>query len=256
MAVKTNISIIIIAGCEETVIERALKSASFADEIIFVAANSNKGTINLAKKYTEKIYQTEDEFGKHFAKWRNLGLSKANNDWVFYLDSDEEITLDLKTELINIAKRESEYSHYAVPRQNYYLGKKVRFGGSWPDYVKRYFRRSALKKWQGKLHEQPIISGEIGYLSHFLNHYTHRDLTSMMEKTIAWTELEAKALHEAGHPPVAWWRFFRMMATKFWERMIKQKAWKDGTVGWINSIFEVFNTFIIYARLWEMQNKK
>jgi len=254
--VKSGISIIIIAGKESKVINRALTSAAWADEIIFVAANSDAATINLAKKYTKKIYQTEDEFGKHFAKWRNLGLSKAKSNWVFYLDADEEITLKLKNELISIACKKSEHSHYAVPRQNYYLGKRVRFGGSWPDYVKRFFKRSSLKKWQGKLHEQPVVSGTLGYLTHPLNHYTHRDLTSMMEKTIAWTQLEAKALYDASHPPVVWWRFFRMMATKFWQRLIIQKAWKDGTVGWINAIFEMFNTFIIYARLWEMQNKR
>jgi len=250
---KTNISIIIIAGCEETIIGKALKSACWADEIIFVAANSNQETIKIAQKYTKKIYKIKDEFGKHFAKWRNLGLKNAKSDWVFYLDADEEITPKLKNELIYIVGQKSKGNFYAIPRQNYYLGKKVRFGGSWPDYVKRFFKRSALKKWQGRLHEYPIIAGEINYLKNHLNHFTHRDLSSMMQKTIVWTELEAEALYEANHPPVVWWRFFRMMATKFWHRIVVQKAWKDGTVGWINSIFEVFNTFIIYARLWEKQ---
>jgi hypothetical protein len=46
------------------------------------------------------------------------------------------------------------------------------------------------------------------------------------------------------------------MFTKFWERAIKESMWKDGIVGWISIIFEMFDTFIIYAKLWELQQKK
>ena len=77
----------------------------------------------------------------------------------------------------------------------------------------------------------------------------------MLQKTIKWTDLEAKLLYQNQHPPVYWWRFPRMMFTKFWERAIKEKMYKDGTVGWISIIFEMFNTFIIYARLWELQQE-
>jgi hypothetical protein len=78
----------------------------------------------------------------------------------------------------------------------------------------------------------------------------------MVNKTLAWTDTEAKALFKADHPPVVWWRFIRMMFTKAWERLIKQQMWRDGQVGWVSVIFEVFNTFLIYARLWELQQKQ
>jgi len=44
-----------------------------------------------------------------------------------------------------------------------------------------------------------------------------------------------------------------MIFTKFWERLVKQQMWRDGTVGWISAIFESYDTFIIYAKLWEKQ---
>ncbi|MFH1601744.1 MAG: hypothetical protein ABIB61_02185 [Candidatus Shapirobacteria bacterium] len=113
-----------------------------------------------------------------------------------------------------------------------------------------------MKKWTGKLHERPVYKGNLGYLKNPIKHLTHRDLTSMLEKTIKWTQTEANLLYKSSHPPMAAWRIARMMFTKFWERVIKQGAWRDGTVGWINSIFETFNTFIIYARLWEKQQER
>ncbi len=75
----------------------------------------------------------------------------------------------------------------------------------------------------------------------------------MLEKTLVWTDMEAQALFDAQHPPVFWWRFPRMMLTKTWQRLIKEQMWRDGTVGWISVIFESFDTFIIYAKLWEKQ---
>jgi hypothetical protein len=68
--------------------------------------------------------------------------------------------------------------------------------------------------------------------------------------------MEAQALFQNNHPPVVWWRFIRMMLTKIWQRLIVQRMWQDGVVGWISVIFETFDTFLIYARLWELQQKQ
>lgn len=256
MSSKNKLSIIILAGNEQEIIKQALDSAVWADQIVLVAANSTDHTVKIAQKYTQDIIIHSDNYGRHYDTWRNLGLKKATSDWVFYLDADEKISPALKKELLTTITSPHPHFYYALPRLNHYLGQKVTHGGTYPDHVKRLYRRDKLKKWLGKVHEKPVISGSLGFLKNDLLHYTHRDLTSMLQKTIIWTQTEAQALYDARHPPVVWWRILRMMATKFWERIIKQSSWKDGAVGIVNSIFEVFNTFIIYARLWEMQNRK
>jgi len=255
---KNNLSIIILAGNEEQMIVDCLKSCQWAEEIVLVAANSSDNTVNLAKKTIPKIkiISTKDEYNKNFSKWRNLGYKSSTKGWLLYIDADERINPSLKEEIEFIIKKSGKLSYYAIPRANFYLGKRVRHGGSYPDYVKRLFNRQFFHGYQGILHEEPIIEGEIGYLKNDLSHYTHRSLSSMIEKTLVWTDMEAMALYKNDHPPVVWWRFIRMMLTKIWERLIKQKMWKDGTVGWISVIFETFDTFLIYARLWEIQQKQ
>jgi glycosyltransferase involved in cell wall biosynthesis len=260
MAVKTsNISIIVLAGNEEKMIVDCLKSCNWVEEIILVAANSSDNTINLAKKIISniKIVKTNDEYNKNFSKWRNLGFKLSTKDWILYIDADERITLNLKNQIIkNINTSKLCFSHFAFPRANYFLGQRVRFGGSYPDYVKRLYKRKYFSGYNGILHEEPIISGELGFIKSDLLHYTHRDLYSMVNKTLVWSDTEAQALYKSGHPPVVWWRFIRMMLTKFGERFIKQQMWRDGEVGWISVIFETYNTFLIYARLWELQQKQ
>ncbi|MFA6007169.1 MAG: glycosyltransferase family 2 protein [Candidatus Shapirobacteria bacterium] len=250
-----KLSIIVLAGNEAELIKDCLKSASFAEEIILVLANSTDKTKKVAQslKLPLKIIETTDEYNRNFSKWRNLGYQAASGDWLFYLDADERITPDLQKEILSTINTPKLFNYFVIPRANYYLGKRVHFGGSYPDYVKRLYHRVDFSGYQGYLHEEPIIVGTLGYLKNDLLHYTHRNLSSMLQKTLVWTDMEAEALFDNHHPPVVWWRFPRMMLTKFWQRLIKQQMWRDGVVGWISVIFECFDTFIIYARLWEKQ---
>lgn len=250
-----RLSAVILARNEEGVIEDCLESVKWADEIILVDSGSTDKTCKIAKEYGAKIVDVAFK-GLEFSRWRNLGKEKAIGDWILYVDADERATPLLRTEIEKELERKPQpYTAFSIPRRNFFLGREMRYGGAWPDYVKRLFLKKKLNRWERKLHEDPIFEGKMGKLENPLVHITHRDLTSMLTKTIAWTEIEAELLYRAKHPPVVWWRFFRMMATKFFERIVKLGGWRDGTEGWINAIFETFNTFIIYARLWERQQK-
>jgi len=256
---KVDLSIIIISGNAQNDIKRCLDSCTFANEIILVAANSTDATVNIAKELIPKIKitSTTDGYNRNFSKWRNLGWKLATKKWILYVDTDEVVTDELKKEIINtISSKEITNSYYVIPRLNHFLGHRVRYGGTYPDYVKRLFHSPDFDGYQGILHEEPIIKGSLGYLKSGFLHFTHQDLNSMLKKSLVWTDMEAVALFEDNHPPVVWWRFPRMMLTKFWERLIVQNMWRDGIVGWISVIFEVFDTYMIYARLFELQRNK
>jgi (heptosyl)LPS beta-1,4-glucosyltransferase len=141
---KIPLSIIILAGNEEKMIVDCLKTCSWAEEIILVAANSSDNTVDLAKKTIPniKVIKTEDEYNKNFSKWRNLGFKSVTKNWLLYVDADERITPDLKNKITKIVSSNSQkFTHYAIPRANHFLGQRVRYGGSYPDYVKRLYCR-------------------------------------------------------------------------------------------------------------------
>ena len=255
-----NISAVIIAKNAEGLIVDCLESVSFCDEIVVVDAGSNDKTVEIAKKMNARVfeYKTDD-----FSQLRNFGLEKANGDWVFYIDTDERATdslrenikyqISLRPELRARANINDNISAFKIKRKNFYLG-----NNEWPyvERLERLFKRDKLKGWRGKLHESPIIDGKIEELDGFLLHYTHRDLKSMLEKTIEWSRIEAELRFKSGHPRMIWWRFPRVMISAFSASYIKQGGWKIGTAGLIESIYQSFSAFITYARLWEMQNKK
>lgn len=259
MAAGVNLTIIVIAGNEEKMIGDCLKSASFAKEII-LSTNSTDKTVEIAKKIIPHVAVYRDPISSrpfNFSQARNRAFKKAHSGWVMYLDADERIPVSLRREIIKTTKgTPGLFTNFDIPRANYFLGKRVKYGGTYPDYVKRLFWKNNFSGYTGAVHEQPSVSGPGSALQNDLLHLTHRDLTSMLEKTIKWTEIEAKMLFDSNHPLVVWWRFPRMMFTKFWQRFIKEQMWKDGMVGLVSVIFEVFDTFIIYARLWEIQQNQ
>ena len=131
----------------------------------------------------------------------------------------------------------------------------MRYGGWWPDYVIRLFRKRYLRGYKNDLHEEPVYNGNLGYVKAPFIHVKHDNLTAMMEKTNMWSEIEAKLMFEAHHPSMNVSRFLSAMWREFWLRMIKNRGFMDGIEGMIYALYQVYSKFVSYAKLWELQIK-
>lgn len=246
-----KISVIIPAFNEEAFIENALKSASFADEILVLDSGSTDKTVDLAAKYNARIIKYQWQGFKYS---HELGTREATSDWVFFLDADERISRDLRIKLLDVLSH-PKADAYQVVRQNYIMGQALKHGGWYPDQVTRLINRHRLVRWVGQLHEYPQIDGHIGSIDSPIYHLTHRNLDWMMEKSSRYTKLQAQ-IALPNHPKVRVRNFFGAMAREFWYRAVRQAGWKDGLVGWLEIIYQTFNAFLVQVHIWEMQRKK
>jgi glycosyltransferase involved in cell wall biosynthesis len=244
-----NLSAVILTKNSEDLIADCIDSVSFCDEIIVIDDYSTDRTADLAKHLGASVFPYSSD---SFAKKRNLGLKKAKGRMLIYLDVDERVSPELAEEIKGILERKNDiYAAYRLQRKNFYLG-----NNEWPtiEKLERLFKKSKLEEWYGEIHESPRVNGDIGDLNvGYIIHYTHRDLTSMLNKTIEWSKIEAELRFDSGHPRMSEWRFFRVMITAFYNSYFKQKGYKVGTAGLIESIFQSYSMFITYARLWELQ---
>ncbi len=229
----SKISAIILTGgkIDKELMDKCLASVSWCDEIVEVETSSLKGS---------------------FAEWRNQGAKMAKNEWLFYVDTDEEVTPKLKEQILNVIGS-NEFAAYAIPRKNIFLGHVMKWGGWKPDFVLRLIKKDKLDGWSGELHEQPKILGNICHLNEPLIHTSHRNLTEMVEKTNKWSEIEAKLLFDSGHPKMNVFRFFSAGFREAWYRGIIKLGFLDGTVGVIEIIYQTFSRLITYSKLWELQ---
>ncbi len=107
---KPIVSIGLIVKNEEARLEKCLAAIkriidAVPGEIVVVDTGSTDGTVEIAKKYTDKVY--DFAWIDDFAAARNFGLSKCNGEWFMYLDADEVLDEDV-TPLVEFLKSESE----------------------------------------------------------------------------------------------------------------------------------------------------
>lgn len=226
--------------------------------VIIYGGNYDKKLLEIAKKSVSWCDETVLVNGVNgsFNDWRNEGLKKATGEWVLYLDSDEEATVELKDEILKLIKISSSVGCFAIPRRNTIFNREFKYSGQYPDYQKRLFKRDKLKKWTGTVHEEPIFEGEMGHLTSPIIHYKNMTLSEMVEKTNRWSEIEAKLMFDAKHPPMNIFRFASAGFREFILRFIKQKAFLDGKEGVIYGIYQIYSKLISYSKLWEMQINK
>lgn len=85
-----KLSACLIVKDEEPCIEKCLKSVkNHVDEIVVVDTGSTDNTIELAKKYADKVLNFK--WVNDFSAARNFSLKCAEYDWIFVLDADNEV---------------------------------------------------------------------------------------------------------------------------------------------------------------------
>ena len=182
---------------------------------------------------------------------------EAKGDWLLYLDADERVTPLLKKEILELVKNlDDSVGVYAIPRRNFIFDQEFKHSSQYPDYQKRLYRKSKLKKWVGDLHEEPIYEGELKHIKNPMVHLKKMTLSQMMDKTNRWSDFEARLMIEAHHPPMNIVRFLSAMTREFWKRMIVEMAFLDGSKGIIYAMYQVYSKFVSYAKLWELQQKQ
>lgn len=246
-----KLSALVLTYNEEEMIEDCLKQLDFVDEIIVLDQNSEDKTVQIAKQFTNKIIfsNTQD-----FAKNRDILASQAKSDWLLYIDADERLTKELSSE-IKQAIKDPRYSAFSFPRKNIILGKWLKHGGWWPDYVPRLFKKDKLKGWYGQVHESPKVDGSFGYFKTPIIHLTARSINQMLAKTTEWAKIEAELFQKENYPQVTIVKVAKAAIAEFFRRYLAKRGFLDGTVGLIEAIYQSFHQAVILTYLWEAQHK-
>jgi glycosyltransferase involved in cell wall biosynthesis len=146
MSDRVPISVIILTYNEEKNIEKCLKSVfGWVGEIIIVDSYSTDKTIEIAKKYTNKIYQHPFKNQSKQFNWA-LDTLLLKGEWIMRLDADEIVTLKLQEELLNkLGSFSKEITGLYVKRRVYFMDKWVRHGGYYPIWLLRIWRKEKAR---------------------------------------------------------------------------------------------------------------
>lgn len=249
---KQKLSVVISAYNEEKKITDCLESVKWADEIIFVDNSSTDKTVEIAKKYTSKIFVRPNNLMLNINK--NFGFTKAQGNWILSLDSDEQITAELSKEIrTKINNRDSIINGYYIPRKNIIFGKWIRYTGWYPDYQLRLFKKDFGKFEEQHVHEMIKLEGTSGQLTTPMIHYNYETIDQFLRKlTTIYTSNEAEQLIKKGYT-FNYLDAMRFPMKEFLSRFFAREGYKDGLHGLVLSLFMAFYHFIVFTKIWEQK---
>jgi (heptosyl)LPS beta-1,4-glucosyltransferase len=252
---KFKISSIVIAKNEENNIARCIESQlGLIDEIVVIVdESSTDSTADIAAGYPcARVYITE---WKGFSETKKYAVSLTQNDWILWIDADEEITLRLKEEISVLKKTGFADNAYKVARRAFFLGKWMKHSGWYPSRVTRLFNRKSAVFNSTNVHEQLVVNGTIGELKNDLNHYTDANIKHYLDKFNSYTSLAAEDLYNKNKK----FRLTDIIIRPFFlflKMYIIRRGFLDGREGFILAVFSSLYVFTKYTKLWEIENQR
>ena len=151
-----NLSVCMITKDERENLKKCLEALkNYSLELVVVDTGSSDGTPDMVRDYTDALYHFD--WCADFAKAKNFAVSKASNDMVLVLDSDEYVT-HLDVEKLDEQIRRHPAQIGRIERKNYvYFGDEIRVN---TEYINRLFDRRYYR-YEGCIHEQLVASEEI-----------------------------------------------------------------------------------------------
>ncbi len=252
----TKISSITIARDEEKNILRCIKSLEGAvDEIIVLidsrTTDKTSALLSNSGSVTHKIVEWAG-----FSETKKQALAMTSNDWVFWIDADEELTPELREEIIKLKNDNiSGFASYSIPRRANFLGRWIYNSGWYPGRVTRIFNKTAVDISSNSVHEHLMTSGASGQLVSDLNHYTDPNIDHYFRKFNNYTSLASAEL-------IAKNKKFRITDIiirpifMFIKMYILKQGFLDGLQGFILAVYSSLYVFTKYAKLWEQHFMK
>lgn len=199
---------IVLTKNESKNIGACLDALTFADEKIVVDAGSDDNTKELAMRSGVQFYTYPFS---DFASQRNYAMSLTASDWILFIDADERVTAELAEEIKSATKL--PLAAYAIPRHNYFFGKRLRNSGSKDDAPVRLFPRGS-GVWKQPVHEFYETTLPVKKMNSHLIHHTTRDLQHYMEKLNRYVPLEVETMLTQGRR-IGWFDLVLRPPAKF-----------------------------------------
>jgi glycosyltransferase involved in cell wall biosynthesis len=169
-----KVSAVIITFNEERNIADAVRSVSWADEVIVVDSESTDSTREIAGSLGARVIIRP---WPGFSLQKQFGADAARNDWIFSLDADEVVSSRLRDEIAAMWSSGPTAAAYRVPRLTTYLGREIRHGGWFPDLQLRLFDRRR-GKWNGRVVHESVLMDDGAPVGRLTGELLHRGLES------------------------------------------------------------------------------
>ena len=189
---RLPISVLVLSYNEALNLGDCLESIyAWADEVFVIDSGSTDATLEIAKSYTDKIYQHPF---KNFADQRNWAQDNLpiKNEWLLHLDADERVSHELALELQSIFSAPIEADGFMFSRRTIFRNKWIRHGGHYPAYHLRLFKKSKGRSEERLYDQNYIVNGRKLEIKKDLINIINPNISLWKQRHRRWAFLEAQ----------------------------------------------------------------
>jgi len=240
------ISAVILYKNEQEDLNRCLNSLSWCEDIVVVHDSQDSHLDTLAQKSNIRVVKRL--LSHDFSAQRNFGMEYAKNDWILFVDADEELSKELITELENLSQN-MQFSAYAIPRIDIFWNQKILHGEVAAAVNTGILRLVHKHKgtWQGVVHETFKTGGITAKLTNPILHYPHKTVSEFIQDINYYSSLRAKEIVARSQ-----WRLFIELLiyppAKFFYTYFLKLGLLDGAAGFVYSFMMAFHSFLVRAK--------
>lgn len=248
------VSVIIICKNEAHIVHNVIQSVlPLTDDILVADTGSRDNTIAVAKHAGAKVTQLP---WQGFGPTKNSAIAQAKYDWILSLDADEIIDEPLLKELLQLDLSNTHFV-YSLKFRNYLGNKALRFGEWGNDKHIRLFNRKTVLWNDAYVHEQLNLPADAKrvLLNGFVLHKTAEHVQDYIAKLIVYADLNARKYNKQGKSSGKLKTIIRPLVN-FIQNYIFRLGFLDGYTGFVVARAQAFYTFLKYARLKELNDKK
>ena len=186
---RPRIDLVVLTFNEEKNISQCLDSVQgLVDSVYIVDSGSTDDTKKIAESYGAYVYQNPFENQAVQFNWAmdNLPLE---GDWVLWLDADEYLLPELKSEIDSkLPKLSKDICGILLKRRLYFMDRWIRHGGFYPTIVMRLFRTGTARKENIEMDEHLYLmrGSSIQFLNDFAD-YNHKGLLDWSIKHVKYS---------------------------------------------------------------------
>lgn len=246
-----TISATVITKNEAGNIADCLECLSWVDEIVVVDSGSTDATVDIAKRYTDKVYV---ETWRGQGAQKNRAIELANGPWILSIDADERIPSDLATEI-----RKAIGTHpahvFSIRRKNMYQDRWIRHSGWWPDWVIRVFRKEHARFSDHIIHESIRSNAPVKKLAHAIIHHSFTSAQDFIHRAAWYARHKAVEMHRNGRRASVWTAVSHA-GYAFWHTYVIRLGVLDGAAGLLIAVSNGVGVFYRYMILRDLNRNR
>lgn len=249
-----TLSVILIVKDEEDRIATCLQSVlPIADEIIVLDSGSTDQTRAIARRFTEKVFETD---WPGYGVQKQRALEQASGEWVLSIDADEALSPELRTEIDATLRRSPDAVGYKLRWAVTIYGQTLKFGRSARSPL-RLFQRQGAAFSEALVHEKVLPPpGKIHKLKGRLLHYTHRDFGHALYKNADYAWLGAQRKYRNNEKGAGLIGATLRGILEFMQVYIVRGGFLDGSAGFLMAVMYSQVTFNKYAGVWALNREE